>query len=163
MGRQGGRGKNAIYKAINASTEAAITQLFSEMWPLFLTLEERQHGHFASNQARHRGWGKSHKGRGTLPCSSQLELRKIISRASQLLRMSWRKPRQRFHSSHFLLLNFKAHIYVPQVAHEPWRVKQFGVDGRGTFSRLGTFRNTISSPGSLPSNFSCMLPRDAYS
>lgn len=103
-------------------------------------------------------WGEPHKGRGPLHCSSQLELRKIISRAPPRSGWSWRKPHQRFHSSHFLLLNFKAHIYVPQVAHEPRHVKQFGVDGRGTFSRPGTFRNTISLPVSLPSNFSRWLP-----
>lgn len=141
--------ENAIYKAINASTESAITQNYFLKFGLSSVLWGKGSSGTWLPIKPNRGWGKSHKGRGTPLCSSQLELWKIISRAPQLSRMSRRKPHQRFHSSHFLLLNFKAHIYVPQVGHEPRHVKQFGVDGRGTFSRPGTFRNTISLPVSL--------------
>lgn len=161
----GCREKNAIYNAIKAAAVSHHSELFSGIWTLYSLLWRKGSMGTLLPIKPDTEAGVSHtKGEVcTLHCSSQLELWKIISRAPQVSRTSQRKPHQRFHSSHFLLLNLKAHIYVPQVAHEPRHVKQFGVDGRGTFSRPGTFRNTISSPASLPSNFSCMRLRDEYS
>lgn len=163
-GGRGCREKNAIYKAISAATESAIIQNYFPKFGLYSVLWRKGSMGTLLPIKPDTEAGVSHtKGEGPPRCSSRLELGKIISRASQLSGTSWRKPHQRFHSSHFLLLNFKAHIYVPQVAHEPRHVKQFGVDGRGTFSRPGTFENTISSSVSPPSDCSWMLPWDEYS
>ena len=71
----GGGERKAIYKAISASTETAITQSYFLKFGLSSLLwRQGNTGNSASNQGRHRGWGESHKGRGALPCSSQPEL-----------------------------------------------------------------------------------------
>lgn len=144
-----GCGENAIYKAISASPESPITQNYFLKFGLCSSLWRKGNPGSQLPIKRMRRTGASHtKGEGLLHCSAQLERRKIIFRAP-LRSSGWspRRPHQRPHSSHFVLLNFKAHIYVPQVAREPPRVKQFGADGRGT--RPGTSRNTVPLPASL--------------
>lgn len=156
-----GLGGNAIYKAISASQESPITQNYFLKFGLCSSLW-RKGNPGAGLQSS--GWGEPHKGRGAPALFRTAGAQENhFQGSSTLLGWSPRRPHQRLHSSHSVLLNFKAHIYVPQVAREPPHVKQFGADGRGTCSRPGTFRNTISLLASLPSRFFRLLPGDEYS
>lgn len=155
---------NAIYKAISASRESPITQNYFLKFGLCSSLRRKGNpARSACNQADGEDWGESHNGRGApaLFCTAGAQ-ENHFQGPSRPLGWSPRRLHQRPHSSHSVLLNFKAHIYVPQVAREPPRVKQFGADGRGARSRPGTFRNTISLRAPLPSRFFRVPPGDGY-
>lgn len=142
-GSGGRREENAIYKAINASRESAITQNYFLKFGRYSSRGREGSTGTLLPIKPVPGWAKAHKARGTPRRPPPAGAANSYLQGLSALRLQPEKPHQRFHSSHFLLLNFKEHIYVPQVAHEPRHVKQFGVDGRGTFSRPGTFGKHI--------------------
>lgn len=125
MAGTGGRGeKNAIYKAISASTESAITQNYFLKFGLYSLLWRKgSTGTLLPIKPDTEAGGSHTKGEGPRAvCHSWSGGKSFLGLLSSPARARGSLIRGSIHlTSPFL--NFKAHIYVPQVAHEPRHVK----------------------------------------